>query len=288
MAHFLCELFHNSVSVGRTAPGSQQWPADPDVGCSGWCSQHTSQAASAVAWMNPHQCTGTDWRPADEECQSSQPRDLWQKLRENQTVVWSFHYHTSIQHGIMFNFWLCTYPLWNTNSHLSMDFIFHPMIVIWTAFNTCLWSTCPTQMPSGLYSRILRLRDGRPRQAKMHPSWNNPFDHSSLLNASSAPSWHLLLISAYSYGTHCGFQAYCTYIQWYCHHSQHSYWPTISSTFMTPETISFGKGHHRSQEGNMLYQGRRMGWWPLLDHLLSGLHRSWVLNSSQLRSCDRP
>jgi len=55
-----------------------------------------------------------------------------------------------------------------------------------------------------------------------------------------------------------------------------------------PETISFGTGHHSSQEGNTLYQDRSQGSWPLLDHLLGGVHRSWVLNSSQPRSSDRP
>ena len=55
----------------------------------------------------------------------------------------------------------------------------------------------------------------------------------------------------YSTAYHCGFPAY---IKWYCYRSHNSHWLTISSMFMTPETISFGGGHHGSQEGNTLYQ----------------------------------
>jgi len=144
---------------------------------------------------DPHQCTGTDWRPADEECQSSQPRDLWQKLRENQTVCLIFplsHINSAWNYVQLLTLHLS--PMKHQSPFVYGFSIFHPWLSFEQPSTHSLWSTCPTQMPSGLYQGSLRLRDGRPRQAKMHPSWNNPFDHSSLLNASSAPSWHLLLI----------------------------------------------------------------------------------------------
>jgi len=104
-------------------------------------------------------------------------------------------------------------------------------------------------------------------------SWNSPFDHSSLLDMSSAHHGTSYWASAY--------------IKWYHHHSHHSYWPTISFTLMIPETISFGRGHHRSWDGNTPYQDRSKGSQPLLDHLPYGIHRTQVLNLSRLRSCDR-
>jgi len=92
---------------------------------------------------------------------------------------------------------------------------------------------------------------------------------------------------SYSYGTHCGFRAYCTYIQWYSHCSHYSYQPTISSTSMTPKTISLVRGHHGSREGNALYQVEDQDDNHYLDHLPYGQHRSRILNSSRPRSCDR-
>ena len=138
--------------------------------------------------------------------------------------------------------------------------------------------------------RSLRHRDGRPCQAQSHPQVAKVLT-ITLVYLSDYLTWAVphhgtsYCPLAYTYSTHCVIPAY---IKWYHHCSHHSYWPTISSMFMTPETISFGRGHLGSWEGNMLYQGRRMGWWPLLAHLLNGLHRSQVLNLSQLRSSDRP
>src|SRR5882724_2706790 len=73
------------------------------------------------------------------------------------------------------------------------------------------------------------------------------------INASSAPSWHsLLFLSLHLWHP-------LWFLSLHCYCSSHSYQPTISSTFTTPETISFGRGHHRSWEENTLCQGRSKG-----------------------------
>jgi len=106
------------------------------------------------------------------------------------------------------------------------------------------------------------------------------------LATSSAPSWHFHWFSAYSYGNPCGFRAFCACIQYVAiasisqptHYSLHIY--------DLKDHIMWEK-HHRSREGNALYQGRRSGWHLLLDHLPYGQHRSRIFNASRPRSCDR-
>jgi len=108
-------------------------------------------------------------------------------------------------------------------------------------------------------------------------SWNSPFNHSSLLEwsyDSRVLSWHPLWFPS---------------LHWMI-------LPLLLSFLLThsflhvydPETISFGRGHYGSQEGNTLCQGRSKRSRSLLDHLLGGLNRSWVHNPSWLRSSDRP
>jgi len=94
-----------------------------------------------------------------------------------------------------------------------------------------------------------------------------------------------LLLLSNTYGTHCGFWA-C--IEWYCYFSSSFLLTHYFLYVYDPESISFGRGHLGSWEGNTLWQGRSKGSWPLLDHLPYRLHRSWVLNLSWPRSCDRP
>jgi len=82
--------------------------------------------------------------------------------------------------------------------------------------------------------------------------------------------------SAYTHGTYCGLWAF---IEWYCHFSFSFLLPTISSIFMTPETISFGRGHSCWLGGEHTYQGRardhRHYWSPA-----RWTTQDWVLNSS--------
>ena len=162
-----------------------------------------------------------------------------------------------------------------------MDFPLSPYDDHWTAFIT--QPLINMSNPDDLRSVFKDPSDIEIHQAQMYPQVVTVLSITQVYSTWAVPHhgtsyW----ASAYSHGTHCGFPAY---IKWYHHHSHHSYQPTISSMLMTPETISFGRGHHGNWEGNALYQGRRTG---SLDHLPNGLHRSRVLNPSQPRSCDRP
>src|SRR5882724_9311683 len=71
-------------------------------------------------------------------------------------------------------------------------------------------------------------------------------------DVSSAPSWHSLLFLSLHPWHLLWFPAL---IELYCHCSYYSYQPILSSMSMTPETISFGRGHHSSMKGNTLCQG---------------------------------
>ena len=171
--------------------------------------------------------------------------------------------------------------------HSSMDFCLSPYCHYWTAFFAQPSINMSNPVTSSPYLRTpLTLRWKTSPSPTIPSSWNSP---SSLLdqpfNVSSAPSWHSLLFLSL--------------------HPWHPLWflslhlmilPSLLSFLLTHYFLHFydprdhiiGRGHHGSQEGNMLCQGRGKGLRPLLYHLLCGLHRSWVLNSSQLRSSDRP
>ena len=132
----------------------------------------------------------------------------------------------------IFKHWL---PICLWISHLSSN-DHHSNSLQHIAFNHHVQPRCPQVCIRG----SLGLRDGWPHQAQTHPQVEIVYLVTLVYSTWAVPhhgtsywSW------AYSYGTHCGLQAYCTYIQWYCHHSHDSYWPTISSMFMTPKTINW-------------------------------------------------
>src|SRR5882724_9465510 len=88
-------------------------------------------------------------------------------------------------------------------------------------------------------------------------SCNGQFDHSSLLDASSAPSWHFPLIILLWYPL--------WFLSFLCLHpiifpSLPLFQPTHYSLHIyDPKNHIIWRGHHGSQEGNALYQGRRSG-----------------------------
>ena len=112
-------------------------------------------------------------------------------------------YYASFQHGIAFNFQLCTYPLFKhwLPIHPWIS-VFHLTIIIKQPSLHSHQSTCPIQMTSHPYGPLWHW-DGRPLQAQTYvpSSWHSPYGHSSLLdrpfNASSASSWHFLLFLSF-------------------------------------------------------------------------------------------
>jgi len=73
--------------------------------------------------------------------------------------------------------------------------IFHLTIIIKQPSSHSYWSTCPIQITLGPYLRIPQtLRWKTSPSPNVPSSCYSPFDHSGLLNVSSAPSWHFLLI----------------------------------------------------------------------------------------------
>jgi len=111
----------------------------------------------------------------------------------------SGHYHASYQHGITFNFWLHTYPIFKHQLPIHpWIYIFHPTIIIKQPSSHSHQSICPIQMTSSPYSRTpLTFKWKISPSPNVPSSWNSPYNHSSLLdqlfNVSSAPSWHSLL-----------------------------------------------------------------------------------------------
>jgi len=189
----------------------------------------------------------------------------------------------------MFNFWLCIYPIfkhWLLFIHGFPSFIQRSSSEQPSTHS--LRSSCPTQMPLDPYLRIPRTLKWMTSPSPIPSSdWNSWFYHSSLLNVSSAPSWHFPLILSLLHQYPLWFPSFlCLHpiilpslpLFQSTHYSLHVY---------DPKTISLGRGHHGSWEGNALYQGRRSGWWLLLDHLPNGQHRSQIFNSIRPRSCDR-
>jgi len=73
-------------------------------------------------------------------------------------------------------------------------------------------------------------------------------------NVTVPPSWHSLLFLS----LHPWHPLWFPNLHWMIitNHSYYSYWTHSFLQSMTPETISFGRGHHDSREGNMLSQGR--------------------------------
>jgi len=119
-------------------------------------------------------------------------------------------------------------------------------------------------------------------------SWNSPYDHSSLmidhLMQAVPHNGTPCCSSAYTYGTHCGFQAY---IKCYRHHSSHSYWPTISSTFMTQ------RPYHLGEEIMVVRRGTHFVRVEGRDHHTIGSPAKWTKQEwssqlSRLRSSDWP
>src|SRR5882724_2559800 len=72
---FLHKLFHNQSQLVAQLPTANNNLQTQMLDAPDNVANVASQAISC-ATDNPHQCTDANWRPANEECQSSQPRDL--------------------------------------------------------------------------------------------------------------------------------------------------------------------------------------------------------------------
>jgi len=195
------------------------------------------------------------------------------------------------QLGIMFNFWLCASHLfkhWHP-IHLWIS-IFQPNDHHWTAYiHTAIDYHVQPWCPQVCFWRSLILINGRSHQ----PSCILKLQQSILITLVYSPqavphhgtsywSW------AYSYSTHCGFQAY------YGLHSMiFPLLPIIPTDPLFPphhdpkDHITWKRTSQKSGREWHFISGRRMGWWLLLDHMPVWISQEWVLTSSQLRSCDR-
>jgi len=161
----------------------------------------------------------------------------------------------------MFNFQLCALTYLNTDTPSIHGFpSFNSTIIIFTAYITLHQSSCPTLMPSSLSSNILGLRNGNPHQTQLYPQVETIDSITPVyLTTSSAPSWQFLLILS----------LLLWYPLWFPSllHLHPMILPLLPLFLLThyflhvydPKTISLERGHHRSQEGNVLYQGRRLG-----------------------------
>src|SRR5882724_9175675 len=72
---FLHEPFHNQSQLVAQLQATNN---NLQTGILDALDDVANAASSCVSCgtNDPHQCTGTGWRPANKECQSSQPRDL--------------------------------------------------------------------------------------------------------------------------------------------------------------------------------------------------------------------
>jgi len=176
-------------------------------------------------------------------------------------------------------------PYLNTDSPFIHGF---PSFTLQSSFNN-LHHTAIEQHVQSRWTSILFLRTLLTLRWKTSPSptvpssWNSPYDHSSLLDrpfdASSAPSWHSLLFLSLD------LQHPLWFLSLQLNNIPiapiHSYWPTLSSTFTTPDTYHFGEDI-MVWEGNTLCQGKGKGLWTWQYYMGSQNFR--VIESTSLKT----
>jgi len=185
----------------------------------------------------------------------------------HESPLWNWPYIAITHHfstELTFNFQLHTYPLFKHWLPICPWIsILQPTIIIeQPTLHSHQINMSNQDEPQVCIWGSLRLRDGRPCQIQMYLKCHSPFDNSSLFNMSSAPSCTSYWASTYSYVPTVVSQPTSNILP-----SLPSFLPThyFLHTYDPRDHIIWERTSQKL-EGNMLYQDRSKGSWPLLDH----------------------
>jgi len=171
----------------------------------------------------------------------SNNRDHWGSNAPIQ-LQWAYHlpeYHASFQNWITFNFWLCTYPIFEHWLPIHHGF---PSFTLRSSSNS-LQCTAIDQHDQSRWPQVhiedssdIEMEDlSKPNcTLKLQKSLWSLKSTQSTIQSKQCPIMALPIVPQPSPMYPLCFPSLH---EWYCYRSSHSYLPTVSSTFTTPETI---------------------------------------------------